>query len=946
MAQAATRPRGEAVAGRFLRVVTVVTSVMVVVVALASPVAGQDDELPPGAADCLDCHEPGPMEPVDEGDPPSFAARSLLASPHADFECVDCHADVDVDDLPHDDALETVACGDCHDDVQEQYDESLHGVAATRGDALAPSCAECHGKHDILPSRIVESRTSAINVPALCGGCHREGSEVTRTHAIPADSILANYSQSIHGEGLFKKGLVVTAVCSSCHTSHFVLPHDDPRSSISKDRIADTCTQCHARIEDVHRKTIRGELWEKQPHMIPACVDCHSPHKIRKVFYTQGMADRDCMRCHSRHDLASETGLEPDDLWVDATELSASRHSRIACVQCHTGGTPSMDRPCATVAEEVDCSVCHSEVVANYQTSVHGTLATEGSPDAPLCADCHGTHGTRGPNDSESPIFSRNIPELCGHCHRVGQKAAVRYAGAETEVVEHYTESIHGKGLLESGLTVTATCADCHTAHAERPAADSASTVNRDNIAATCGQCHRGIFELFSESIHSPTVSETSEKLPVCSDCHSAHTIERTDVTDFQLHIMDQCGNCHEDIAESYFETYHGKVSKLGYVKTAKCYDCHGAHEILPTWDSRSYLSRDNIVATCGQCHPGSNRRFAGYLTHATHHDPDKYPFLFYTFWAMTTLLVGTLTIAGVHTLLWVPRSMQFRRKIKAVEAVGEHRYIRRFTRYNSKLHLMVITSFFALALTGMTLKFSYTGWARVLAKLFGGFETAGTIHRVAAIVTFLYFFLHVWDLVRRKRVEAGGMKPLLRGTNSMLFNKTDVREFVGSLKWFFGLGPRPDYGRWTYWEKFDYFAVFWGVTVIGWTGLLLWFPELFTRILPGWALNVATIIHSDEALLAVGFIFTIHFFNTHFRPEKFPMDPVIFTGRIPLEEFKLDRPREYRELVQSGRLESMLVPPPSEDSLRMWRTFGFTALAIGLTLIALIVYAEVFAYR
>ena len=626
-------------------------------------------------------------------------------------------------------------------------------------------------------------------------------------------------------------------------------------------------------------------------------------------------------------------------------------------MQCHAGCSPSLLRPCETVAERVDCSVCHNDVVTQYRGSRHGQLAAQGSPDAPVCRDCHGVHGVKGKNDSGSPTFARNIPALCGRCHRVGEKAAVRYTGSETRVVEHYTESIHGKGLLESGLTVTATCANCHTAHGELPAADPFSTVNRDNVAGTCSNCHRGIYELFNESIHSPAVAKTDKKLPTCSDCHSAHSIRRTDVTDFRLHIMDQCGNCHEEIARSYFDTYHGKVSKLGYVKTAKCYDCHGAHDILPVWNPKSHLSRANIVQTCAQCHPGSNRRFAGYLTHATHHDPHKYPFLFYTFWGMTLLLIGTLSLAGLHTLVWFPRSLAFRRQLKsahaaaaaaaaAAPAAAPEKCVRRFPTLYSRLHLMVIVSFFALALTGMTLKFSYTGWAHVMARIFGGFEMAGMIHRTAALVTFTYFALHIIDLVRTKRREAGGLKRLLLGPNTMLPTATDLREFLGSCKWFVGKGPRPRYGRWTYWEKFDYFAVFWGVAIIGSTGLLLWFPEIFTRVIPGWVLNVATIIHSDEALLAVGFIFTIHFFNTHFRPEKFPIDTVIFTGLVPLEEFKLDRPREYAELVASGRLESRLVDPPGPKALRFWRIFGFTALGIGLGLIVLIVYAALFAYR
>ncbi len=108
----------------------------------------------------------------------------------------------------------------------------------------------------------------------------------------------------------------------------------------------------------------------------------------------------------------------------------------------------------------------------------------------------------------------------------------------------------------------------------------------------------------------------------------------------------------------------------------------------------------------------------------------------------------------------------------------------------------------------------------------------------------------------------------------------------------------------------------------------------------------MATIIHSDEALLAVGFIFTVHFFNTHFRPEKFPMDTVIFTGGMPLDEFKQDRPREYEELVKSGKLEERMVPAPEPRMLRRWRIFGTIALSLGILLIIGILYAAIFAYR
>jgi cytochrome b subunit of formate dehydrogenase len=269
-----------------------------------------------------------------------------------------------------------------------------------------------------------------------------------------------------------------------------------------------------------------------------------------------------------------------------------------------------------------------------------------------------------------------------------------------------------------------------------------------------------------------------------------------------------------------------------------------------------------------------------------------------------------------------------------------------RFTRLNRALHIVMIVSFLSLALTGLTLKFSYTGWARVVSRLLGGFETAGYIHRVGGVLMIGTFLTHLFDLFRRKRREYGSWRALLFGPNTMLFTKRDLQEFLGSLKWFLGRGTRPRYGRWTYWEKFDYFAVFWGIAVIGSTGLMLWFPVLFTHVVPGWFLNVATIIHSDEALLATGFIFTVHFFNTHLRPEKFPMDIVIFTGRMPLEEFRRDKPAEYEALVKSGELDRHLVEAYPPIVIRAVRAFGWTALTLGTAIVIWIIYAMVFAYR
>jgi len=615
--------------------------------------------------DCLMCHEDNTLKGHKNGH--SFSVfvdgKKLGNSVHADIECISCHQDLEGTDFPHTTDVQPAKCDGCHDDIQSRYNNSLHGKAKARHDNLAPTCQTCHGSHDIIPVNNPKSKVAPINIPYVCGSCHKEGSPVQLQRNIPESHILENYSESMHGEGLLKKGLAVAATCVSCHTSHDILPHTDPKSSIARRNIASTCSKCHSEIELVHRKVIKGALWEKEANVLPACVDCHQPHKARKVFYDQGMADSDCLTCHAKIDLKSSQ--DGRSLFVNYDQVKGSMHKQIACSQCHSEVNTSHIRPCDNITHKVECSKCHESVGQEYSQSTHGQMFAKNDPNAPTCTECHGTHGVLGRKDSKSQTFPTNIPTLCGRCHRDGEQAAVRYTGVEKDIIRNYVESIHGKGLLKSGLTVTATCTDCHTAHRELPHTDTTSSIYPGNIAKTCGTCHFGIEESFNMSVHSPAFTKTDKKLPVCNTCHTAHTIKRTDLAGFRMEIMSTCGNCHREIAKTYFDTYHGKVSQLGYSKTAKCYDCHGSHDILPVTDPKSHLSRNNVLKTCQKCHETATRQFAGYFTHATHHDPQKYPWLFWSFWGMTGLLIGTFFIAGVHTLLWLPRSLQYRRQLK-----------------------------------------------------------------------------------------------------------------------------------------------------------------------------------------------------------------------------------------------------------------------------------------
>lgn len=274
--------------------------------------------------------------------------------------------------------------------------------------------------------------------------------------------------------------------------------------------------------------------------------------------------------------------------------------------------------------------------------------------------------------------------------------------------------------------------------------------------------------------------------------------------------------------------------------------------------------------------------------------------------------------------------------------ATGGTRY-QRFDIYNRLLHGALMFSFLGLAFTGMPLLFSDAPWASRLASLFGGGRGAGILHRVFASVMIVCFVTHVFRLMHRLYVKKE--LEVLWGPESMTPQPRDVVEMIAHLRWFLRLGPRPQFDHFTYWEKFDYWAVFWGMGVIGGSGLVLWFPELFAHVLPGSWFNIALLVHGEEGLLAVGFIFTIHFFNSHLRPEKFPMDPVIFTGQVTDHEFAEERPAEYERLRRERRLDELEVDQAPAWVFSLAKAVAVVAVTFGLVMVALILYAVLFAH-
>jgi cytochrome b subunit of formate dehydrogenase len=276
----------------------------------------------------------------------------------------------------------------------------------------------------------------------------------------------------------------------------------------------------------------------------------------------------------------------------------------------------------------------------------------------------------------------------------------------------------------------------------------------------------------------------------------------------------------------------------------------------------------------------------------------------------------------------------------------GHGPFVWRFNLLQRWLHGLLMVSFFMLVLTGIPLRFSCAPFSPALMSLWGGVANAGLIHRIAAVVMVGAFLTHV-GAAALALYRNPDRRRLLWGPDSIVPQPHDVRDFVQQFRWFFGLGPQPRFGRFSYMEKFDYMAVFWGVFIIGGSGLLLWFPEFFARWLPGWVFNVATIVHGEEALLATTFIFTIHFFNVHLRPDKFPLDAVMFTGRATLEYMREEHPvladglpDVERQPVSARAVHDLPAPSPSRRSTLFATIFGFAAWGVGLATIGMMLWA------
>ena len=671
-----------------------------------------------------------------------------------------------------------------------------------------------------------------------------------------------------------------------------------------------------------------------------------------------------CAICHGEEILW--TG-EQQRLYVARGSMVEDVHARsgVNCHDCH-GGDPATLDVAAAHAREVPaeaavlpfrptpdgaraaCGSCHDQVALLLRKSVHAR-AERDREDAPgkvlLCNRCHGekAHGMLPVADNRSPVQLDRQVETCGGCHE--------------EDRESYRRTVHGAGLFESGLVMAAVCADCHGSHGIYYAADERSTLHLANVARTCGKCHQGIEDLVEQSVHGgeksfPVRSGDSsrkswQRSPSCTDCHQGHRLLHAATDAYRSQVTNYCGNCHPELTARYAMSTHGELTELGHVAAAKCPDCHGAHEILRVDDPQGMLALgDNRLATCQKCHTHAVMNFSRFDPHADHKDAVRYPTLYRVYSSVHTVFYAFMAFFVIHAFLWFVRSFV------TVLRHGRHRtlvagryVIERSTVADRTIYVMLLVSVLGLLATGLPLKHSSQHWAYVYVQALGGFEYTSILHHVCATVALACCAAHAICVLRyvgRRRRQGQSWIAIAFGPDSPAPTPRDARDMFGMLKWFCGLGPKPTFERWTYWEKYDYWMAGVACLLVGTSGLIMWFPHIFCSFFSGQALNLVRVIHVELSVLAASFLLVFHFYHTHFRPEKFPLDLSAVTGLVNEGHLREQRPAYVARLEEMNLLSSMRRPAPTRR--RLWQLYVGTCvvLLIGLGLLSVALTAAI----
>ncbi|MCX6152261.1 MAG: cytochrome c3 family protein [Ignavibacteriales bacterium] len=836
---------------------------------------------------CIDCHSDNTLTIERNGKQISLFVDKdhFNNSVHAGLECTDCHSGFNSENIPHKEGndISRVDCAQCHD--SPSFSKSIHGEKKVE-------CFACHSKHEIKPAKDFSK-----NEVVFCVSCHKSPS-------------VRSYSKSTHHAG-FLKGKKAPN-CTDCHNKS---AHEIKSVKFTKVEEEKLCASCHKKSDDEFATSVH-KLAKK--NNTPGCVNCHGAHEVFNNKYS--ISSRSCLKCHLDKNNFEKAGKI--NLVEFVKNYQTSIHGRIGvdgkeaatCVDCHDNhmvlGTDAAKSKISKFNIPNTCGKCHSNILADYKKSSHGVSFFSGANLAPSCTDCHGEHNIESVD--KSPLSKLNEHKVCFTCH-VNNIEVIKLTGKSKNEILGYENSVHFQAL-KAGNENAATCSDCHGAHKMQTTKNASSRIKRENIANTCGDganCHPGIASDYMESIHAQAVKKGVMDAPTCIDCHGNHQIFAKDNPKSKVasgkNVVLLCSSCHGDVemiskygvpttkASSYNESYHGLAVRGGSKYAADCSSCHGAHKIKPSSDSTSSINDNNLSKTCGRCHPGASITADFKQVHLTGSKAES-PLLYWITRIYIVLILLVISGMLIHNILDFIRKRKEKKKhareLKELKEQGK--YYLRMTLNERIQHFIMLTSFIALVVTGFALKYPDAWWVIPFKWILGewAFQTRSFLHRSFGIFMITISFYHSYYLFFTKR----GRQMLF----DFLPNLQDLKDVITNVKYLLGISKvKPLFGRFSYMEKAEYWALIWGVIVMSATGLMLFFNTIFLSIAPKIFLDAATLVHLYEAWLATLSIIVWHFYFVIFNPEVYPLNTALITGVLSEEEMKHEHPLELEKIKE-----------------------------------------------
>jgi formate dehydrogenase gamma subunit len=646
-------------------------------------------------------------------------------------------------------------------------------------------------------------------------------------------------------------------------------------------------------------------------HRDLACADCHAGFQAESLPHLPKIRPVDCLSCHE--------GAQREHRFHAALPGATGSNGgpAVSCKGCHgthevlpLQGAASTFNPSRLAAA---CGACHEDEARQYQDSEHGRAFAVGVAGAPGCLACHDRPITAARAGGETVELKITQEKMCLTCH-LDDPAIRERMGPQAGFISAYEMSVHGRALLQ-GKAAAANCVDCHGAHEMKKGFEPTALVNRRHIPETCGACHGDVAKEYAGSVHGQAARKGIEEAPVCTDCHGEHSIlargdpkSRVAPANVSAQV---CSPCHASVrlsekfglaidrSRTFADSFHGLALRGGSIAVANCASCHEAHDIRPSSDPESSVHKANLAATCGRCHPGANERFAIGAVHVAEEAASS-PVLYWIATAYIILIVVTVGGMFLHNALDYLRKVLRRLRARGAPPVAAppgHALYLRMTLSERLQHGTLALSFVVLVITGFMLHYPEAWWVAGLRRLSDDlFDLRSLLHRIAAVAMVAASLFHMYYLAFTARGRS-----FLR---DIMLCPSDLRDAWGVMRYNLGLArEKPRFGRFSYVEKSEYWALVWGTIVMTLTGVILWFEGTFVGLLTKLGWDISRTVHFYEAWLATLAILVWHIYYVVFNPDVYPMNFAWLTGTLTEEQMAEEHPRELEE-TKRRRLE------------------------------------------